>query len=131
MKQVAELRMLGVQRRPTGNDRAVNSFARIARMISEDADLRRRQHLGLALIAVLEIAAAGPGVFLGALAKTDVSATSVTAVFVWVSIALALSLGVLGAWIWAGACQEDVARHPHGNVANNRVAVGRTRPPQP
>jgi membrane protein implicated in regulation of membrane protease activity len=97
-------------------------------MMSADADLRRRQIVGLIFIAVLVVAAVGTGVFLGALWKGHASATSVLAFLVWASIAVSTFLGVLGAWVWSRAGQADMMRHPEGNVARNRLVIRRDRP---
>lgn len=97
-------------------------------MMSEDADLRRRQIVGLILIAVLVVAAIGTGLFLGAVWKGHASATSLLAILVWASVAVSTLLGVLGALVWSRAGQADMIRHPEGNVARNRLVIGRDRP---
>lgn len=96
-------------------------FRRLRRMISEDADLRRRQRVGLSLIVVCFCLAGAAGVTLGFL-RGGRGGASIDALFAAL-VGTALLVGIIGVWIWPRACQQDMRRHPEGNVARNRLNV--------
>jgi hypothetical protein len=88
-------------------------------MISEDADLRGRQRIGLSLVVMCACLAGATGLVFDFLRGGQRDAVCAALAM------LALLVGTTGAWIWSRAGQEDMRRHPEGHVARNRLNVRR------